>query len=327
MPSSPGPLLVLACALVGGGELSARAAPLGRRASPPPLAAPLAPAPAPAPPAKCARCEHGEQHPLHPPPFDPGALPLLRMGAPPAILPFAAEAPTSGVNITTNVLLREVMEANIDYLLTAFDSDHLLLPFRQRAGKPNPPTGSRPQGHFWDTDLQGSNAGRFLMGAAPLLRCCSVISCCLCSVLPLTCHHHRVGRAHTSHTGAGNTLRWLPDPALRAMVDVVVDGIEDCRNESTGYILAYEPAGFMHSEQGDYGRSWFTQGLIEVGKAGHHQVWPLLRGMYDWFDDPAKNPYQPYLYDGISNGEQGQIASTRMYRLRHISSTRTGTLD
>ena len=33
----------------------------------------------------------------------------------------------------------------------------------------------------------------------------------------------------------------------------------------------------------------------------------------DWFDDPELNPYQPYLYDGISNGEQGQIASTRMY--------------
>ena len=65
--------------------------------------------------------------------------------------------------------------------------------------------------------------------------------------------------------------------------------------------------------QGDYGRSWFTQGLIEVGKTGNKKAFSLLRGMYDWFDDPSKNPYQPYLYDGISNGEQGQIASTRMY--------------
>ena len=34
---------------------------------------------------------------------------------------------------------------------------------------------------------------------------------------------------------------------------------------------------------------------------------------YDWFNNPEVNPYHPYLYDGISNGEQGQIASTRMY--------------
>jgi len=38
----------------------------------------------------------------------------------------------------------------------------------------------------------------------------------------------------------------------------------------------------MHSEQGDYGRSWFTQGLIEMGKAGNAKAFPLLRGMYDW---------------------------------------------
>ena len=40
--------------------------------------------------------------------------------------------------------------------------------------------------HFWDNDLLGSNAGRFLMGA-------------------------------------GNTLRWIEHPELRAMLDAVVD--------------------------------------------------------------------------------------------------------
>eukprot|EP01052_Picozoa_sp_SAG31_P056764 SAG31_NODE_16431_length_709_cov_1.686885_2_plen_134_part_01 len=132
-----------------------------------------------------------------------------------------------GVNISTNKLLRPVMETNADYLLTSFDPEHLLQPFRQRAGLANASWGSRAAVGFWDGDLLGSNAGRFLMGA-------------------------------------GNTLRWLPDyPRLREMVDAVVDGVEACKNGS-GYILAYEPAGFMHSEQGDYGRSWFTQGLIEV---------------------------------------------------------------
>jgi hypothetical protein len=41
--------------------------------------------------------------------------------------------------------------------------------------------------------------------------------------------------------------------------------------------------------------SWFTQGLIEAGKAGNAKAFPLLRGMYDWFDNPDLNPYQPYL--------------------------------
>ena len=103
----------------------------------------------------------------------------------------------------------------------------------------------------------------------------------------------------------------VENATLRAMVDAVVDGVVECANGS--YILAYNPDGFMHSEQGDYGRSWFTQGLIEVGKSGNPHAFPLLRGLYDWFDNAEVNPYLPYLYDGISNGEQGQIASTRVY--------------
>ena len=39
----------------------------------------------------------------------------------------------------------------------------------------------------------------------------------------------------------------------------------------------------------------------------------ITKRRYDWFNDAETNPYLPYLYDGISNGEQGQIASTRMY--------------
>ena len=69
----------------------------------------------------------------------------------------------------------------------------------------------------------------------------------------------------------------------------------------------------MHSEQGDYARSWLVQGLIEAGKAGNRKAFALLRGFFDWFNNASQNVYQPYLYGGISNGEQGQIASTRMY--------------
>ena len=203
---------------------------------------------------------------------------------PPTPLPFQGAVPAPfAVKLSNDSLLLRYMNQNIDYLLRSFDVDHMLYPFRVRAGKVPPPRSnsstSREQIGFWDTDLKGSNAGRFLMGA-------------------------------------GNTLRWIENEKLRVMLNAVVDGIDDCKDVSASgsiYILPYHPAGFMHSEQGDYGRSWLTQGMIEAGKAGNRKVWPLLRGMYDWFNNPATNPYLPYLYDGIGNAEQGQIPSTRMY--------------
>eukprot|EP00039_Didymoeca_costata_P008618 m.114286 g.114286 ORF g.114286 m.114286 type:complete len:908 (-) comp14159_c0_seq2:73-2796(-) len=194
---------------------------------------------------------------------------------PPNPVPFLAVPPVQDVDVSQDAILTEILEANADYLLTSFDTNHILFPFRVRANI-SAPQGNRAQVGFWDTDLKGANAGRFLMGA-------------------------------------GNTLRWLSNPKLKEMVDEVIDGVEECKDNSSGYILAYHPEGFMHSEQGDYGRSWFTQGLIEVGKAGSEKAWPLLRGLYDWFNNQSVNSYLPYLYDGISNGEQGQIASTRMY--------------
>lgn len=195
-------------------------------------------------------------------------------GPPAPVQQIAAVPPALSVRLGNSTLLHQYMRSNIVYLLKSFDVDHMLYHFRLRAGLASPPPGNRKQA--WDNGLAGSNAGRFLMGA-------------------------------------GNTLRWIEHKELRAMMDAVVDGIEACRNETTGYIMAYEPAGFMHSEQGDYGRSWVTQGLIEAGKAGNSKAFPLLRRFYDWFNDPEQNPYLPYLYDGVGNAEQGQIASTRMY--------------
>jgi uncharacterized protein len=220
---------------------------------------------------KCSKC--ADQHGHARPPADSGTELHLRPGRRPPV-PFLAEVPLRGVNVTGNDLLLPIMTANVDYLLTSFDIDHMLLPFRNRAGLPAP-AGSRPQ-NSWDDGLRGSNAGRFLMGA-------------------------------------GNTLRWLPDPALHAMLTRVIDGIDACENKSAGYSLAFEPAAMLHSEQGDYARSWFTQGLIEAGKSGNTKAFPLVRRLYDWFNSADKNTVQAYLYDGVSNGEQGHIASTRVY--------------
>ncbi|MEI8289058.1 MAG: beta-L-arabinofuranosidase domain-containing protein [Verrucomicrobiota bacterium] len=163
------------------------------------------------------------------------------------------------------------MRNNIDYLLKAYTVDEMLREFRTRAGKPNPPDLRKPD-KFWEDALAGSCAGRFLMGA-------------------------------------GNTLRWLDNAELRQRMNLLVDGIADCR-QPNGYIMAYPEDTIFTSERAAYTRAWLTHGLIEAGYAGNPKAFPLLRGYYDWFD---KNPYSPELLRRAGQGVQGMIANARMY--------------
>ena len=157
---------------------------------------------------------------------------------------YQAHTPLSGVRLEGGVF-QSAMDDNIGYLLSSFSVDEMLHPFRDRANKPSPPN-LRPPIGFWDTDLPGSSAGRFLMGA-------------------------------------GNTLRWQDHPELRRRMDQIIDGIEECRMPN-GYIMAYPEDTIFYSERGAYTRSWLTHGLIEAGYAGNPKAFPLLRGYYDWFD-------------------------------------------
>jgi hypothetical protein len=86
-----------------------------------------------------------------------------------------SRAPRTGVTLAGGVF-GTAMRNNIGYLMTSYSTDELLRQFYERTGKI---TDFKPQGpqKFWEEDLAGSNAGRFLMGA-------------------------------------GNTLRWIDDPEL-----------------------------------------------------------------------------------------------------------------
>jgi DUF1680 family protein len=181
-----------------------------------------------------------------------------------------AHTPTMGVRLEGGVF-QTAMEQNIAYLLNTFSANELLRPFRERAGKPIGEVTRQPIG-FWDTDLPGSNAGRFLMGA-------------------------------------GNTLRWIDHPKLKARMDEIVDGIAECARPD-GYLMAYPPESMFYSERGGYTRAWVTHGLIEAGFAGNPKAFKLLRGFYDWFN---KCEYLPEMLRRAGQGVQGQIASTRMY--------------
>jgi hypothetical protein len=181
--------------------------------------------------------------------------------------------PTEGITLSDKGLFKPALERNTNYLLHSFSVNHILHPFRERAGKEVLPD-DRPQVGFWDTDLRGSNAGRFMMGA-------------------------------------GNTLRWINDPELRKMLDDVIDGIEECR-ESDGYILAYPHViDSLRSEEPNYARAWFTHGLLDAAIAGNPKAYGLLRGHADWFNKWEE--IHPLLLHWHNNSHQGHIASTRTY--------------
>jgi DUF1680 family protein len=182
---------------------------------------------------------------------------------------YKAQAPRTGVTLEGG-LFQTAMQNNIEYLLTSYSTDDLLRQFYERTGKVRnfKPTGSQI---FWEEDLAGSNAGRFLMGAA-------------------------------------NTIRWIDHPELRRRVNVVVDGIEECR-QPNGYIMAYPEGTIFYSERAAYTRAWLTHGLLEAAYAGNSKALPMLRGYYDWFNQQA---FLPKMLRGAIQGGQGMVANTRM---------------
>jgi len=182
---------------------------------------------------------------------------------------YKVQVPRSGVALQGGIF-QTAMKNNIAYLMNSYSVDQLLRQFRERAGKPNPPGLPKPN-KFWEEDLAGSNAGRFLMGA-------------------------------------GNTVRWIDDPALRQRMNEVVDGIAECR-QPNGYIMAYPADTIFYSERGAYTRAWLTHGLLEAGYGGNPKAFELLRGNYDWFNQCE---YLPKLLRGAVQGGQGMIANTRM---------------
>jgi len=165
-------------------------------------------------------------------------------------VPYVAQAPSSGVTLQGGVF-ESTMRNNIRYLLDSFTLDDLLLQFQERAGKPIPPSTRTPD-KFWEEDLAGSNAGRFLMGA-------------------------------------GNTLRWIDDPELRSRFKGVMDGIVACR-QPNGWVMAFPEDTIFYSERGAYTRAWLTHGLIEAGYAGDTRAFDLLRGNYDRFNQGTYLP-------------------------------------
>ena len=181
------------------------------------------------------------------------------------------QIPRAGVRLAGGVF-ETAMRNNIGYLLESYSTDDLLRQFYERTGKIK---NFKPVGRqqFWEEDLAGSNAGRFLMGA-------------------------------------GNTLRWIDDAELQQRLNVVVDGIEECK-EPDGYIMAYPKDTIFFSERAAYTRAWLTHGLLEAAYCGNEKALPLLRGYYDWYN---RQSFLPLMLRGVIQGGQGMVANTRVAR-------------
>jgi len=173
---------------------------------------------------------------------------------------FQAVTPTNGVTLDDTGVFKPVMEHNVDYLLKTCQVDQMLYYFRERAGQ-KPPDKDKPQFDWWERDLRGSCAGRYLLGA-------------------------------------GNTLRWMENQELRTRMDELIDGIEACR-DANGYILAFPANAPRNNEEPNYARTDFTQGLIAAGRDGNQKAYRLLRDNGDWFNQWELLPKLTYIDNGF----------------------------
>jgi hypothetical protein len=165
-------------------------------------------------------------------------------------VPYALDVPTGGVQLTDGPLA-QAFDTGIQYLLQ-YSVDDLLWNFRKRAGVPQAP-GAKCIG--WDCRedwIEGSLAGLFLMGA-------------------------------------GGHLRWREHPQLRAMMDELIDGIENC-TEPDGYLAAFPQDKLATDEHPSYTTSWTVHGFLEAHIAGNPKALRLIRAHMNVFNNHSLLP-------------------------------------
>ena len=165
-------------------------------------------------------------------------------------VPYALDVPTGGVQLLSGVLA-DAFDTGIQYLLK-YSVDDLLFNFRKRAGLPQPP-GAQCIGWDCRTDwIEGSLAGLFLMGA-------------------------------------GGHLRWREHPQLRAMMDQLIDGIENC-TEPDGYLAGFAQDKLATDEHPDYTTSWTVHGFLEAHVAGNPKALRMIRQHMNVFNNHSLLP-------------------------------------
>ncbi len=103
--------------------------------------------------------------------------------------------------------------------------------------------------------------------------------------------------------GAANSLRWGERADMRNIVDTVVGRIK-ARQRADGYHNYYPEsdsfalADGINSERKNYDRVFWTRGLLDAGRAGNADAYPIVRRFYDWFNTCS---YLPRMIHGCNS--------------------------
>lgn len=114
--------------------------------------------------------------------------------------------------------------------------------------------------------------------------------------------------------GIGNSLRWIEDAELEAVLDKIIAQI-NARTGDDGWCMPYPKSnyglhpGSMIDEDKNYDRVMFTRGLVAAGKAGNKDALTILRNFYDYFDTCE---YLPNMLRG-GLGTQGSLGTILAY--------------
>lgn len=90
--------------------------------------------------------------------------------------------------------------------------------------------------------------------------------------------------------GAGHSLRWQEDAALRSALTDLVNAIRAAADPDTGYAVGFEPNTTVCHENPDYVASWFAHGMLAADSAGVAGALETLRGHLDWFNNATWLP-------------------------------------
>jgi hypothetical protein len=169
---------------------------------------------------------------------------------------FAVSPPPSGaVTLGGGGLLAQGFANNIAYVESVYGPrvDDMLFPYRKR----HDPAYAGPGAIWsWDGFVPGSTASNALMGA-------------------------------------GGALRWTESPALRALLDALVDGIA-AAVDADGYAVGYPEAEInapMHgnNQLPSYVNSWFTHGMLEAAHVRPDAL-GIARAFNSWWNNNSALP-------------------------------------
>ncbi|MEI7807995.1 MAG: beta-L-arabinofuranosidase domain-containing protein [Verrucomicrobiota bacterium] len=110
--------------------------------------------------------------------------------------------------------------------------------------------------------------------------------------------------------GAGNTLRWQPQPELRQRLNRLIEGIKACQ-AADGHLLV-PGVGNKLDKQWGYSMQMFTHGMVAAARSGNADAYPLLAAAHRYYASLLRSQPPGFALTTDLN-YQGHIASLLMH--------------